>query len=193
MKLPTPTHRETVALFRLGVVGDLLAMDLEPGELQEELVRRAQRRYRAPDSSRTRRYHWKTLQRWYYAAKADQPGALEPTSRARGFALALTDEQRKMLLDMRRANRWAAASLILDQAVANGVVAEGQVSVSTVRRLFAAAGLRRLSRKRAQRADVQRRRWQAAKPGDLWHGDVCHLVFPDGDGPVPGQRQLLPR
>jgi hypothetical protein len=182
MKPPTPTHRETVALFRLGVVGDLLAMDLEPGELQDELVRRSQRRYRAPGSSRTRRYHWKTLQRWYYAAKAAEPGALEPASRARGFALALTAEQRTMLLEMRSANRSAAASLILDQAVANGIVAKDQVSVSTIRRLFADAGLPRLSRKRAQRADTQRRRWQAAKPGDLWHGDVCHLVFPDGDG-----------
>ena len=182
MKPPTPTHREAVALFRLGVIGDLLAMDLEPGELQDELVRRAQRRYRAPSSSRTRRYHWKTLQRWYYAAKAADPGALEPASRARGFALALTDEQRTMLLEMRSANRSAAASLILDQAVHNGVVAADQVSVSTVRRLFADAGLPRLSRKRAQRTDTQRRRWQAAKPGDLWHGDVCHLVFPDGEG-----------
>jgi len=67
-------------------------MDLAPGELRDELVRRSQRRYRPPGSNRTRRYHWKTLQRWYYVAKAEQPGALEPASRTRGFGLALADD-----------------------------------------------------------------------------------------------------
>ncbi len=188
MKPPTPTHREAVALFRRGVIGDLLATDLEPGELQVELMRRAQRRYRPPGASRTRRYHWKSLQRWFYLAKAADPGALEPASRQRGIALALTEEQRTLLLDTRRAHRGTSAELILAEAVRNGVLTEGQVSVSTVRRLFAQADLARLSTKRIERGDVQRKRWQAASPGDLWHGDVCHLVLPDEQG---RRRELL--
>src|SRR5690606_16277098 len=113
MKMPTPSRREEIALFRLGVVGDLLSLALEPGELQAELRRRAQRRYRPPGASRTRTYHYKTLQRWYYAAKRAEPGALEPASRARGFGRALTDEQRQLLLDIRATHRAAAADLIL--------------------------------------------------------------------------------
>ena len=85
MKAPTPTHREAVALFRLGVIGDLLAMELNPGELKDELVRRSLRRYRAPDSNRTRSYHWKTLQRWYLCGAAHKYHYVEPgIMRSRG-------------------------------------------------------------------------------------------------------------
>ncbi len=188
MKIPKPTHAEQVALFRHSVVGDLLARDLARGELQAELKERARQRYRPPGSSRTRRYSWKTLQRWYHQARRG-PMALMPASRARGYALSLSEEQREMLLAMRQAHPSAPVDLILSEAVRNGVVAEGQVSVSTVRRLFRAAGLNRVQRRRAERkADVQRRRWAAKEPGDLWHGDVCHVVLPDGDG---GTRKVL--
>ncbi len=64
---PKPSHREEIALFRLGVIGDLLCRDLARGELTTELAQRAQLRYRPPGATRTRRYHYKTLQRWYSA------------------------------------------------------------------------------------------------------------------------------
>lgn len=182
MKIPIPTHAEQVALFRHSVVGDLLARELARGELQSELQERAKQRYRPPGASRTRRYSWKTLQRWYHEARRS-PMALMPASRKRGFALALSDDQREMLLQMRKAHRSAPVDLILTEAIRNGIVAEDAVSVSTVRRLFRAAGLNREQRRRAsRRADVQRRRWAAKNAGDLWHGDVCHLVLPDGNG-----------
>lgn len=188
MKIPDPSHREQVALFRLGVVGDLLARDLDRGELQAELHERAKKRYRRPGATRSHTYSWKTLQRWYYEAKQG-PSALVPRSRARGFAQALTDDQRDLLLQMRRQNRSAPIDLILSEAVRNGVIEEGVVSVSTLARLFRNAGLTRLSRKKTERkADVQRRRWQSEHPGDLWHGDVCHLRLPDGLG---GLRTVL--
>lgn len=174
---PKPSRREEIALFRLGVIGDLLTRDLERGELKAELQRRAQLRYRPPGAPRTRRFHYKTLQRWYYTAKKDTALALEPQSRARGHALALTNEQRELLLQIRQAHRNAAAELILAEAVRHGIVAEGQLSLSTLRRLYHAAGLPRVSKRQTDRVDVQRRRWQAAHPGELWHGDVCHLVL----------------
>ncbi len=183
MRLPTPSQRERMALFRLGVIGDLLSREpLQRGELEAELRERATRRYRPPGATRTRTYTWKTLQRWYYDAKRS-PEALMPASRTRGFARALNDEQRQMLLQMRAENRSAPIDQILSEAVRLGIVAEGAVSESTVARLYRAAGLTRLSRRHAsRRTDVQRRRWQSKEPGDLWHGDVCHLKLrlPDG-------------
>ncbi len=182
--MPKPSRREEIALFRLGVIGDLVSRDLERGELTIELQRRAELRYRPPGAPRTRTYSYKTLQRWYYAAMKDTASALEPQSRARGQALTLTEEQRTLLVQMRREHRSASAELLLKQAVRHGIVAEGQLSLSTLRRLYRAADLPRLSKRRATRADVQRRRWQAAHPGELWHGDVCHLVL-SGQGGKP--------
>lgn len=183
MKIPTPTHRERIALFRLGLVGDLLARNLEPGELQEELQRRAGVRYRPPGGLRTRKYHWKTLQRWYYAAKAERPDGLLPESRSRGQALRLDEEQRALLLEIRQEHPAASAELVLSETVRTGAVAEGALTLSTLRRLYRSAGLPRVGRRKADRGgDVQRRRWQAEHPGELWHGDVCHLVLADEQG-----------
>jgi transposase InsO family protein len=61
-------------------------------------------------------------------------------------------------------------------------VTEEQVSDSTLRRLYREEGLSRVSLRRANRPDVQRRRWQSAAVGDLWHGDVCHLILADEVG-----------
>jgi transposase InsO family protein len=54
--------------------------------------------------------------------------------------------------------------------VADGRLAQGAVSSTTVQRLYRDAGLTR-----GVRPDGHTRlRWQAGHPGALWHGDVCH-------------------
>lgn len=179
-KIPRPTRAEEIALFRLSVIGDLLAQDLEPGALKAELEARAKKRYRPPGADRTRTFHAKTLERWYYAAKRDLAGGLVPKSRARGFAVDLTASQRELLLEMRREHPSASAEILRSEAVRHGIVSEDALSLPTLRRLYRFADLPRVSRKKACRpSDVQRRRWQAAAPGELWHGDVCHLVLSD--------------
>lgn len=197
MKTEQPSKAEVLALFRLGIVGDLLARDLSGGELHAELVARAAERYRPPGATASRTFHWKTLQSWYYAAKRwstafsrasslRKPSAarghtgLVPKSRKRGFATDLTGEQRDLLVQIRREHPSAAAGMILDTAVHQGLIAEGAVSPSTLRRLFAALGLPRTSVNRAERRD--RRRWEAAHVGGLWHADVCHVWVRDAGG-----------
>ncbi|MDI7267981.1 MAG: integrase core domain-containing protein [Myxococcota bacterium] len=179
MSAPRPTRAEEVALFRLGIVGDLLNRDLQPGELGEELVNKARLSYRPPVSARSRRYHYKTIERWYYAAKKGFEH-LKPRSRARGHGLVLDDAQRALLLDMRREHPTAPADIILAEAVRHGVLSEGAVSVETVRRLFRDAELSRQGLNRAARR--QRRRWQASKVCEIWHGDVCHVWVRDLEG-----------
>lgn len=170
---PTPDRAEAIALFRLGVVGDLLTRDLAPGELRDELVARAAQRYRPPGASASRTFHWKTLQAWYYAAKHGGHRTLLPASRRKGFAIALSPERRDLLVQIRREHPSAAAGLILEVAVQQGIVAKDEVSRSTLRRLFAAAGVSRTSATRTDRRE--RRRWDAGRVGALWHGDVCHV------------------
>jgi len=178
MSTPRPTRAEEVALFRLGIVGDLLNRDLLPGELDAALRDKAQQRYRPPGASKSRTYHHKTLQRWYYAAKKGFEH-LKPASRVRGHALAIDAEQRALLLDMRREHPTAATDLILAEAVRHGIVAKGTVSVETLRRLFRDADASRARLNRASRR--QQRRWQADRPCAIWHADVCHLWLRDRD------------
>lgn len=183
MPPPKPSHREQIALFRHSIIGDLLAQELAPGELKEELRARAKRRYRPPGSSYTRKYSYKTLERWYYKAKNNPSTGLLPRSRERGNARKLDDSQRELLLEMRQEHPTASAEMILSEALRNGVVGQDDLSLSTLRRLYRSAGLPRLSRtKLGRREDGQRRRWEVEKPGDLWHGDVCHLIMANEQG-----------
>lgn len=165
-------HTERLALFRHAIVADLVVSDLPKGDLQRLLKERANLRYRPPGSDVTRTWHWKTLQRWLFAARKGL-AALKPVSRQRGSALAIDDDARQLLLDMRSEHPHVAADIILDEAVRNGVVKEGAVSAPTVRRLFAKAQLSRGVRDRPTRSR-DRRRWEADRPCRVWHADVCH-------------------
>jgi transposase InsO family protein len=180
-------HAEAVALFRAEVIGGLARRDLARGELRAELRALAQQRFRPPDADRTRGFSVPTLERWYYAYREGGLAALRPESRSAGFALELTAAQRELICDIRREHPSASAPLILRTLVADGRLAAGQISVATIRRLLAGHGLDRATL-RAGGGQKTRLRWEAERPGALWHGDVCHgapLVLPDGKGARP--------
>ena len=164
---------EEVALFRAQVIGPLLCRGaLEHGELAEALRTLSQQFFRPPGRKLKRTYSVPTLERWYYGYRADGLAALRPRPRRdRGHARELTDAQRKLLLDVRRDYPRASASLILRTLETDGRLEPGQVSASTVRRLYAEHGLQR---SRLQAEERERRRWEAAAPNVLWHADVCH-------------------
>lgn len=176
------TKAEEMALFRHAVVGDLLVSDLLPGALNATLKERATKRYRPPGASASHQYHWKTLQRWLYGARKGLK-ALQPASRKRGNALALSDEAIQLLLDMRTEHPTAAADMLLDAAVQEGAIPDNAISLATLRRLYVRNGLSRRSVKsRAERAK-SRRKWETDRVCRLWHTDVCHvwIRLPNGD------------
>jgi transposase InsO family protein len=165
---------EEQALFRLKVIGPLLCREARGhGELAEALRALSTERFCAPGAEVTRRYGVSTLERWYYAYQKGGLGALRPRRRSdRGHARALTEEQRRLLLGIRRAHPAVSASLILRTLVAEGRLAPKALSAATLRRLYRAHGLDRRSL-RGEAARL-RRRWQAPHPHALWHADVCH-------------------
>ncbi|NVJ00813.1 transposase family protein [Myxococcus sp. AM009] len=87
------------------------------------------------------------------------------------------DDQNPALFDdrqhLRREHPSASVLLLLRTLVAQRRLRQGAVSPTTVRRLFASAGLDRVSQRKSP-AGTPRRRREAAFPGALWHGDVCH-------------------
>lgn len=179
-------HAEAVALFRAQILGPLLARDLGRGELARALRALSQERFRPPGSDVTQRYAVSTLERWLYAYKRHGLDGLRPKPRKdQGFAQELTDEQRELLCAIRRDHPSASASLILRTLVAEGKITDDAVSANTVRRLFRACGLDRVSLRHAAPGG-RRRRWQTSHPNALWHADVCHGPSLRIDGrPVP--------
>ena len=173
-QLKPKDHAEAVALFRSEVIGALSHIELDHGQLREELARLSSRRYRPPDAKQTRRYAASTLERWLYRYKKGGLGALRPAPRSdRGRAKALSEAQRQLLLDIRREHRGASVPLIIKTLETEGRIDTGAVSCPTVRRLYIEHGLDRIAARDGQ-GPKTRLRWQAEHPGALWHGDVCH-------------------
>ncbi len=167
-------HAEAVALFRAEIIGGLTRRELHRGELQHELARLSKKRFRPPGSSTTRSFSRPTLERWYYDYKRGGLEALRPRPRSdRGRARALSEAQRKLVVDIRRVHPHASAELILRTLVSDGRIAKGLISAGTLRRLFRQHGLDRITRRAGSKGHT-RLRWEAAAPDALWHGDVCH-------------------
>lgn len=176
MDLGPADHAETVAIYRATVIGPLMHRVLTHGQLAAELRALSEQRFRPPGAHSTRSYSVPTLERWLYAYRSTGLDGLRPQPRSdRGFAQDLSEELRTLLLDIRREHPDASVPLILKTLIDEGRLDEGKVSEPTVRRLYAAHSLRR----RAARAEGEpktRLRWQAERPGALWHGDVCHVT-----------------
>ena len=173
-------HGERVALFRARVLGPLTCAELHHGEQAVLLREISRQRFRPPGLQCTRRYGVSTLERWLARYRQGGLEALRPGSRAKGYAQALTPEQRELIIEIRREYRGASVPLIMETLIAEGRVGAGVIKASAVRRLLASEGLRRelVARegpnKKTRAAKEGRRRWQVERPGQLWHADVCH-------------------
>ena len=172
--LKPKNHAEEIALFRAQVLGPVLHRELARGELKAELRLLSKRVFRPPGSPITRTYSICTLMRWRRRFLKDGLDGLIPQSRRLGDALEVTDEQRNLLLEIRRQHSSAPASLIVDTLAGDGRLEPGQISAQTLRRLYRNHGLPRIARVKQNRPDGERRRWEASCVGELWHADVCH-------------------
>jgi transposase InsO family protein len=173
-QLKPKDHAEAIALFRSEIVGSLVRRDLDRGELRSELKRLSQKRYRPPQSKKTRSYGVPTLERWYYRYKRGGLLALRPKRRSdAGRGQNLTAEQKTLLLDIRKEHRSASVPLILRTLELEGRLSKETVSEATVRRLYREQGLDRIALRDGQ-SPKTRLRWQAERAGALWHADVCY-------------------
>ena len=167
-------HAEAVALFRSEIVGALTRRELDRGELADALLELSKQRFRPPGAKFSKTFSLATLERWHYAYRAGGLDALKPAPRSdRGRCQELTDEQRQLLLDIREEHPAASVPVILRTLVAEGRLEPDAISASSVRRFYQEQGLDRVAVRNQARGKV-RLRWQAERPGALWHADVCH-------------------
>ena len=94
----------------------------------------------------------------------------------------MTDEQRELVLEIRRQHPSVPANVILDTLEGDGRVRSGGITPQTLRRLYRHANLPRLVNAKATRPEGERRRWEAKYVGELWHADVCHGQTLNVDG-----------
>ncbi len=169
-------HVEAVALFRHALIGILCSRgSLTHGELAAELRELSARRVLPPGADCTRSYGASTYEAWLYAYRKGGIEALKPKHRCdAGHCQNLNDEQRELLLAIKRERPDASAALILRTLQEDGRLPRDLVRGSTVRRLYAEHGLCAEKSRQLAGSARDRRRWEAPRPNVIWHADVCH-------------------
>jgi len=165
--------RHEVALFRYGLIADLVHLPPGTKGLYRQLEAKAAREYRIPGTSRTR-VAAETLRDWLRLYRQGGFDALLPKPRAdRGEPRRLPPAVIERLLAIKEANLALSVRLIIEQArAADDVPDELPLPRSTVHRLLARHGLMR--KRLDEPTDLDRRRFAFERAGQLWMSDVMH-------------------
>jgi transposase InsO family protein len=170
---PSTDPRHAVALFRYGLIADLVHLPPGTKGLYERIGEKAAADYTIPGSTRTR-VAAETLRDWLKRYRAGGFDALLPRPRAdRGRARALPEGIVDLLVTLKEDQPKLSVPLLIRAARASGQVpAELPLPPSTVHRLLARRGLMRKAPDAP--TDLDRRRFAFAHAGELWMSDVMH-------------------
>ena len=178
----TTMKKETVALFRFGVIFPLLDERLERGEQAKLLDELCGKEYKIPFSDRTS-ISRSTLLSWLRLYRKERSvEALMPKGRSdKGESRALDDETVEVLRNLRKANPDAPLTTIVNDAVAGGELdpSFSKDSMPSVYRMF------RDWEKDKASPSVDMRRFEMESCNDCWMLDAMvgpKCRFPDVGG-----------
>jgi transposase InsO family protein len=184
MKDSRTERAEQVALFRYGLISDLLQST--PDDARKLYVRlrdKASKSYCIPGSRRTT-VAVETLRDWLHLYRTGGFDALKPKPRKDiGSARAIPTEVVDVLVSIKDAHRDWSVSMVIDAAKKNSAAARDVVlPVSTVHRLLSRAGV--MDRAAEDPTTKDRRHFCYEQAGELWMSDVMH-----GPAVVVGNRR----
>lgn len=170
----TDQEREEVALFRFGVISDLVgATRLDHGERGRLIKHKAATRWNIPHSLRTR-ISDNTIRRWVaiYEKSGRQLDSLKPVPRSDiGLCRQVDEDTVLSLVRLRKAKPLLPVVQLIEEMERKGLVSPGYtLSLSTAYRVLKKAGLSG----RPSSEPVDRRRFEAEFPNDIWQSDVMH-------------------
>ncbi len=165
--------REQIALFRYGLIADLLHLPDGKSGLYAKLTEKAEREYQIPGTLRTR-VAAETLRGWLKLYRKGSFDSLLPKVRSDdGQARAIPQDVADQLLHWKDDNRALTVPLLITKAQTSGVLPQGLVlAPATVHRLLSRHGLMKSAP--GEPSSNDRRRFAFEKAGELWMSDVMH-------------------
>jgi transposase InsO family protein len=162
--------REQIALFRYGLIADLIHREAGEGGLYALLREKSERVYQIPGSRRTR-VAAETIRDWLAAYRRGGFDALRPQPRSDlGHARAIPQEVADYLCDLKEQSPALSVGQLVKRAEAEGVAE--RLAPATVHRLLSRHGL--MSKRPGEATSKDRRRFAFDRAGELWMSDVMH-------------------
>ena len=162
--------RQAVALFRYGLIADVLRLAPGSPDIRRTLHHKAQRTYTIPGTRRTR-VAVETMRDWLSLYRTGGFEALYPKSRAdRGLPRRLPPEVAELLLSLKTEHPALSVKALIGAARERGV--DHPLAPSTVHRLLSREGL--LDKRPGEPVATDRRRFAFRDAGELWMSDVMH-------------------
>jgi transposase InsO family protein len=191
MALPTePTDlRDQIALFRYGLIADLLHR--QPGDrgLYAQLRDKASRSYTIPGTRRSR-IAAETLRDWLQAWRKGGFEALRPRGRSDvGQPRAIPSEVADVLCTVKDEHPEFTVAMVITAARDRGVDPAITLPPSTVHRLLSRRGLMR--KPEGEPTSKDRRRFAFERAGELWLSDVMHALPVEVEGRRKRKTYLL--
>lgn len=163
-------QREQVAMFRFGVIGALVSGELAHGELKQKLLELSSRRYSIPFSPRTS-IGFGTLEEWLSAYRHRGFEGLKPAVRSdHGRIKVIRPQLKQELIALKREQPKLSAKSITQNLLRQNIMKPGEISHTTIYRLFSQEGLKR----KASKTGKEQKRFVYRYPNDCWQGDVMH-------------------
>jgi len=166
-------QKEEIALFRFGVIGDLVGTSrLEFGDAERLIKEKSEQRWNIPHSQRTR-IAASTIRAWVrrYRRSGDQLASLRPDSRSdRGKRRKIDEETTLAIVRIRKEKPTLPVTDLIRFLEKNELITPGiKLYPATVYRILREEGLNRKTM-----AKIDRRRFEAEYPNDIWQSDIMH-------------------
>lgn len=163
--------REQIALFRYGLIADLVHREAGEKGLYPLLRAKAERVYEIPGSRRTR-VAAETIRDWLAAYRRGGFDALRPQARRdQGRVRAIPQEIADLLCQIKDEKPTLSVTAVID-SVRELVGDELHLAPATVHRLLSRHGL--MDKRPQEPTSKDRRRFAFDKAGELWMSDVMH-------------------
>ena len=170
MNDPDEELRKAVALFRYGLIADVLRVPLGSREIRRALHEKAQRTYVIPGTRRTR-VAVETMRDWLSLYRNGGFEALFPKTRAdRGLPRRLPPEVAEVLVSLKSEQPALSVKALIKAARERDI--DHPLAPSTVHRLLSREGL--LDKRPGDPVATDRRRFAYRDAGELWMSDVMH-------------------
>jgi putative transposase len=165
--------RNKVALFRYGLIADLLHLKGPKSGLYKKLEEKAERIYTIPGSNRVR-VEPETIRGWLKAYRKGEYEALLPKARAdKGTSRAIPQHVQDILINTKETHEDYTVDLVIKMARKHQKVSKDTtLAQSTVHRLLRKHGL--MQKKPEDPNGKDHRRFEFEKAGELWMSDVMH-------------------